>query len=117
VVNYELPNVSEDYVHRIGRTGRAGRTGEAMSLVCSEEVKLLRDIEKLLGKQVPQMDIAGFESDISVHVEPAKQPERSRQNRRGGQQRPPQGEAKRGSSNRRRRPSRQGRRERMAAKG
>lgn len=115
VVNYELPNVSEDYVHRIGRTGRAGRSGEAMSLVCSEEVKLLRDIEKLIGKQVPQMNISGFEADISVHVEPPKQPERAQQNRRGGQGRPQQPEAKRG--NRRRRPSRQGRRERMAAKG
>ena len=52
VVNYELPNVSEDYVHRIGRTGRAGSDGAAVSLVASEEQKLLRDIEKLLGRKI-----------------------------------------------------------------
>jgi len=115
VVNYELPNVSEDYVHRIGRTGRAGRSGKAVSLVCNEEVKLLKDIEKLIGKPVPQLNISGFESDISVHVEPAKEPGRGQPNRRGGQAQPKQAEAKRG--NRRRRPSRQGRRERAAARG
>ena len=53
VVNYELPNVPEDYVHRIGRTGRAAATGEALSLVCVDEHKLLRDIEKLLKKRDP----------------------------------------------------------------
>ena len=52
VVNYELPNVPEDYVHRIGRTGRAGATGEAVSLVCVDEFKLLRDIERLLKRQL-----------------------------------------------------------------
>ena len=46
VVNFELPNVSEDYVHRIGRTGRAGAEGEAVSLVCVDENKLLNDIER-----------------------------------------------------------------------
>lgn len=51
VVNYELPNVPEDYVHRIGRTGRAAATGEALSLVCVDEHKLLHDIEKLLKKR------------------------------------------------------------------
>lgn len=51
MVNYELPNVPEDYVHRIGRTGRAAATGEALSLVCVDEHKLLRDIEKLLKKR------------------------------------------------------------------
>ncbi|MGB5672683.1 MAG: DEAD/DEAH box helicase, partial [Sedimenticolaceae bacterium] len=51
VVNYELPNVAEDYVHRIGRTGRAGNEGEAMSLVCVDELRLLRDIERLLGRK------------------------------------------------------------------
>jgi ATP-dependent RNA helicase RhlE len=55
VVNYELPNVSEDYVHRIGRTGRAGQTGEAISLVSPEEIGLLSDIEKLIGQQVPRV--------------------------------------------------------------
>jgi len=52
VVNFELPNVPEDYVHRIGRTGRAGHEGEAMSLVCIDEDKLLRDIEKLIKRKI-----------------------------------------------------------------
>ncbi len=51
VVNYELPNIPEDYVHRIGRTGRAGSSGEAVSLVCVDELKLLRDIEQVLKRE------------------------------------------------------------------
>lgn len=70
VVNFELPNVSEDYVHRIGRTGRAGSTGEAISLVCVDEFKLLRDIERLIKKPIPQQVIAGFEADLTVAPEP-----------------------------------------------
>ncbi len=62
VVNYELPNVPEDYVHRIGRTGRAAATGEALSLVCVDEHKLLRDIEKLL-KKIPRITTPGYEPD------------------------------------------------------
>ncbi|MBA1330165.1 RNA helicase, partial [Candidatus Endoriftia persephone str. Guaymas] len=54
VVNYELPNVPEDYVHRIGRTGRAGNEGEAVSLVCIDEHKLLRDIERLLKRKITE---------------------------------------------------------------
>lgn len=61
VVNYELPNVPEDYVHRIGRTGRAAATGEALSLVCVDEHKLLHDIERLLKKEIPRIAIAGYE--------------------------------------------------------
>jgi len=121
VVNYELPNVAEDYVHRIGRTGRAGRTGEAMSLVCSEEVKLLKGIEKLIGKKVEQITIPGFESDISVHVEPVKDSGRVSLKRQGGGhrdgQKPPGGGAGDRNKRRRRRPSRPGKRERSAAKG
>ncbi len=60
VVNYELPNVPEDYVHRIGRTGRAGATGLAVSLVSSDESGLLKDIEKLLRKPVPKGDLPHF---------------------------------------------------------
>jgi len=62
VVNYELPNVPEDYIHRIGRTGRAGREGAAVSLVSGEEQQLLRDIERLIGRQVPREVLAGYES-------------------------------------------------------
>ncbi len=72
VVNYELPNVPEDYVHRIGRTGRAGMSGEAVSLVCIDEHKLLRDIEKFIQKQIPKVQIAGFEPDPSIPAEPIK---------------------------------------------
>ena len=61
VVNYELPNVPEDYVHRIGRTGRAGASGKAVSLVCSEEYPLLRAIEKLIGLKIARSQYAGFE--------------------------------------------------------
>jgi len=61
VVNYDLPNVPEDYVHRIGRTGRAGSNGEAVALVCGEERELLAEIEKLMKRQVDKKIIAGFE--------------------------------------------------------
>jgi ATP-dependent RNA helicase RhlE len=54
VVNFELPHVPEDYVHRIGRTGRAGCSGEAVSLVSREEQDRLRAIERLLGRQIPK---------------------------------------------------------------
>ncbi len=60
VVNYDMPNISEDYVHRIGRTGRAGSTGEAISLVTDEEIKLLRAIERLIKKVIPVNRIEGF---------------------------------------------------------
>jgi len=70
VVNYELPNVPEDYVHRIGRTGRAGNAGEAISLVCVDEHKLLRDIERLLKRDLPKMVLAGYEPDPSIPAEP-----------------------------------------------
>lgn len=61
VINYELPNVPEDYVHRIGRTGRAGASGEALSLVCNEERDYLKSIEKLLGQKIKTETIVGYE--------------------------------------------------------
>ena len=70
VVNFELPNVAEDYVHRIGRTGRAGNEGEAMSLVCVDEHKLLRDIERLLGRRLRSETLPGYEPDPSIRAEP-----------------------------------------------
>jgi len=70
VVNFELPHVPEDYVHRIGRTGRAGREGEAVSLVCVDEHNLLRDIERLLKRDLPRVVIAGHEPDPAIRAEP-----------------------------------------------
>jgi ATP-dependent RNA helicase RhlE len=81
VVNYELPNISEDYVHRIGRTGRAGASGEAVSIVCTEEFEYLRGIEKLLQLKFDKEQIAGFEQiDDDPNAPPPAQ---------GKNQRPP----------------------------
>jgi ATP-dependent RNA helicase RhlE len=62
VVNFDLPHVPEDYVHRIGRTGRAGSMGEAVSLVCAEDQGLMAGIERLLKRRVERRVIAGFEA-------------------------------------------------------
>lgn len=70
VVNFELPNISEDYVHRIGRTGRAGASGEAISLVSPDERGYLRDIEKLVGLRIPSGTLEGFEPDPNAIPEP-----------------------------------------------
>jgi len=70
VVNFELPNVPEDYVHRIGRTGRAGNEGKACSLVCMNERKLLADIERLLKRKIPQVIEPGYEPGNSSVVQP-----------------------------------------------
>ena len=79
VVNFELPNVPEDYVHRIGRTGRAGMQGEAISLVCIDEHELLRNIEKFTKSKIEKVDIEAFKPDPSIQAEPI-------QNGRGGRQ-------------------------------
>jgi ATP-dependent RNA helicase RhlE len=73
VVNFELPNIPEDYVHRIGRTGRAGASGEAISLFSPDETTFLRDIEKLVGLRLPIENIAGFEPDPKASTQPIKQ--------------------------------------------
>ena len=83
VVNFELPMVPADYIHRIGRTGRAGLSGIAVSLVCVDEGPLLRDIERLLGHPIPQQVIAGFEPDRSIRPEPIRMRSGGGQ-RRGG---------------------------------
>ncbi|MET0351075.1 MAG: DEAD/DEAH box helicase, partial [Rhizobacter sp.] len=70
VVNYELPNVPEDYVHRIGRTGRAGAQGEAVSLVCVDENGFLRDIEKLIKREIPKEIVPGFAPPAGEKPEP-----------------------------------------------
>ncbi|MDE2145236.1 MAG: DEAD/DEAH box helicase [Burkholderiales bacterium] len=70
VVNFELPNVPEDYVHRIGRTGRAGAQGEAISLVCLDEEIFLKDIERLIKRSIPRETIPGFEPAAGEKAEP-----------------------------------------------
>jgi ATP-dependent RNA helicase RhlE len=70
VVNFEMPNVPEDYVHRIGRTGRAGATGEAISLVCLDEELFVRDIEKLIKRSIPREAVPGFEPPANEKAEP-----------------------------------------------
>ena len=85
VVNYELPNVPEDYVHRIGRTGRAAATGEALSLVCVDEHKLLRDIERLLKKEIPRIALPGYDPDPSIQAEPIQNGRQGRGGRGQGQ--------------------------------
>ncbi|MDE3009651.1 MAG: DEAD/DEAH box helicase, partial [Pseudomonadota bacterium] len=72
VVNYDLPNVPEDYVHRIGRTGRAGSDGAAVSLVCIDDAMLLRDIERFTGNSLPLETLPGFEPDPNAKAEPIK---------------------------------------------
>jgi ATP-dependent RNA helicase RhlE len=69
VVNFDLPNVPEDYVHRIGRTGRAGASGEAISLVCADEYHLLADIEKLIEKRLPFEVVAGLGANLPPQAE------------------------------------------------
>jgi ATP-dependent RNA helicase RhlE len=72
VVNYDLPNVPEDYVHRIGRTGRAGATGEAISLVSRDENAMLRDIERVIRTSIPRSIVPGFEPGSAPTAEHAK---------------------------------------------
>jgi len=81
VINFELPNIPEDYVHRIGRTGRAGASGEALSLVSADETVFLRDIEKLVGLKLPVEIIEGFEPDPNASTEPEKKQQRQGRNR------------------------------------
>jgi ATP-dependent RNA helicase RhlE len=72
VVNFDLPHVAEDYVHRIGRTGRAGETGIALSLVSADEVSQLQKIEKLIKKSIPREEIEGFEPEHRLPTKEVK---------------------------------------------
>ena len=79
VVNYELPHVSEDYVHRIGRTGRAGSEGQAVSLVDADEMKLLKSIERLINREIPTEEIEGH----TGHQVPASDPKKAQTKKQG----------------------------------
>ena len=111
VVNYELPHVAGDYVHRIGRTARAGHEGHAISLVCVDEKQLLSDIERLLKCSIEKIVIRGFEPDARIKAEPIQQGRTQRPAKRGSRPRknarsgPPKarGAQRNRSSNRQRR--------------
>ncbi|WP_024929477.1 DEAD/DEAH box helicase [Methylophilus sp. OH31] len=81
VVNFELPNVPEDYVHRIGRTGRAGASGAAISLVDREEFGMLKDIEKLIKRDIPRVPVEGFVAPEKNSEEPDRPPRGQNQGR------------------------------------
>jgi ATP-dependent RNA helicase RhlE len=86
VVNFELPNVAEDYVHRIGRTGRAGNEGTAVSLVCGEEQSLLRGIERLISRSIPKQVLPGYEPSGRVEAADSTSPRNGRGGGRRDQQ-------------------------------
>lgn len=86
VVNFEVPNVSEDYVHRIGRTGRAGKEGQAVSLVCLDEEGFMQEIERFTKQQIPSVVVEGFGPDEGERAEPIAM---GRQTLWGGAGKPP----------------------------
>ena len=98
VVNFDLPHVAEDYIHRIGRTGRAGAEGEAVSLVCAEERPLLAAIERLMNRKVESRIVAGFEPgqasrpafERNQHQKPQRHAHRPQHASAAPQQRPAQ---------------------------
>jgi len=103
VINYELPSVPEDYVHRIGRTARAGLEGEAISLVCIDEHKMLGDIERLLKRKIEKEIIPGYEVDPSIKPESTKKkgrPQRPNGRAAGSRKRSPKSKARSGPRNR-----------------
>ena len=82
VINFDVPTVAKDYIHRIGRTGRAGDKGKAITLVSADEFRLLRDIEKLLNQKLERIEIEGFEPE---HVVPIKEkPPKKKFNNKAG---------------------------------
>ena len=87
VFNYDLPNAAEDYVHRIGRTGRAGKSGMAINFCCFKEIKNLRQIEKFIGFKIEEKECE-FPMEILEEEEPQKRPERNSRQARGGKQAP-----------------------------
>ena len=76
VVNFKLPNVAADYVHRIGRTGRAGASGEAISLVCAEELEDLEGIEGLIGNTIERRELQGFKPQIALPISKPRKPKK-----------------------------------------
>lgn len=115
VVNFELPNVPEDYVHRIGRTGRAGEEGDAISLVSDDEVKLLKDIQRLLKKEIPVVPLPVFERTSPQTTETRSAGEQKPRPKKPKSSRPDASRAQPGDKAKRRRPRR--RKARRSAEG
>lgn len=109
VVNFDLPNVAEDYVHRIGRTGRAGAEGRAISLVSADEGKQLRDIERFIKQSVEREVIEGFEPTQPIGSQPATAPPRQRNGKQQHKRRRPRQKAN-ANSTKRMQPQRRGQR-------
>jgi ATP-dependent RNA helicase RhlE len=103
VINFELPNVPEDYVHRIGRTGRAGSSGAAVSLVDREELKLLKDIEKLIKREIPKVPADGWVQPEKAEPEAPRAPMQQRRPQNASPK-PGQGANSRNSNNNRHKP-------------
>jgi ATP-dependent RNA helicase RhlE len=103
VVNYELPNIPEDYVHRIGRTGRAGASGEAISIVSVDEYQYLSDIEKLLNERIEEVLSPGFETSETLKEVLDKKAENKANNQRGRTNQRPKNSNKNRDNRRRRR--------------
>lgn len=98
VVNFELPNIPEDYVHRIGRTGRAGASGEAISLVSADETTFLIAIEKLIGLKLPVEIVEGYEPDPNASTKPINRQQEAREFRKQKQREASKARTKQNSS-------------------
>lgn len=112
VINFDLPDVAEDYVHRIGRTGRAGASGEAISLVCADEIKQLSDIETLIGELLPRKVVDGFEpvNDVPptrLRQQRPKKPKKPKAGHRDGQRSGENAQGHKPSGNKARTPRRE----------
>jgi ATP-dependent RNA helicase RhlE len=105
VINFDLPNISEDYVHRIGRTGRAGASGEAISLVSADETSFLIAIEKLIGLKLPVEIVEGFEPDPTASTKPINRQQEAREFRKSNPRKPSPNKTENKDSNSSRRPS------------
>jgi len=105
VINFDLPNISEDYVHRIGRTGRAGASGEAISLVSADETSFLIAIEKLIGLKLPVEIVEGFEPDPTASTKPINRQQEAREFRKSNPRKPSPSKTENRDSNSSRRPS------------
>lgn len=110
VINFELPNVPEDYVHRIGRTGRAGASGEAISLVCSEETEYLKEIEKLLGQKITAKIIEGFEPSDEAPAKRAATQKKKPKSKSGSKNFKPKDKQPKNNNSRKRNKNRRNRR-------